>query len=70
MIQRLQSLFFLLAAIIMLGYAIYQFTQVNFSGFQFEKGALLPAFAAYCLVRAMSQIVRDEKLVKGSDRLR
>ncbi len=51
-------------------YAVYQLFQVNFEGFTFEKGALLPAFAAYCLARAMSQIVKDEKLVKGSDRLR
>lgn len=53
-----------------IGYAVYQLFQVNFEGLTFEKGALLPAFAAYCLARAMSQIVADEKLVKGSDRLR
>lgn len=63
-----RMLFLFLLAFV--GYAVYQLFMVDFQNVEFEKGSLLPAFAAYFLFRAMMGINKDEKLVRGMDRLR
>jgi len=60
-------LIFLLAFVV---YAVYQLFQIDFENVGFERGSLLPAFAAYFLSRAMNGIQKDESLVRGMDRLR